>query len=518
MQRISLFIAAILFTLVHGATNDWDVPCFDGKCSYDHPDPTFPASFQISGSRRSVSDITKAGGWTILYCDPTAMEQDVRLVCHSSDCNHLFNGYGAIDTLVRLPESCGKSAFARVANIRIDANQYIPHYVSKRAPWGTDRIKTVYIASIDMNFAAADQTKTDPVAFSVSGSNQVAQNPSSLSQPTRRLWPWDRTINNTFQLATVDIDQAFPALDLQVSCPDLNATVKSDLYTKVHIDMSIIIEATGWIFAIPGVSSFEVTFAFDADFLANLTLSSSASGTADTGQMTLYQQPFGGLNFAGLLTVGPNFKLIAQVQADLQVGVDLTLNLGYTLQDRILFPASGHTAQNPQPSNSVVSLSAANGSVASNTNITAHIIPTLSLEVEVLDGVASASVFLNVDGSLSTDLQLNASSAGDTAGCVDIDAGVSVNVGAEANVGIPGIVEVQTSTEDPLYTHQWAILDKCFGTPGARRRNLTLGSRMPSGRRDLVARDQTLTCPPALKYLVPAVIFANDVASLISKA
>ncbi|KAJ7733078.1 hypothetical protein DFH07DRAFT_968169 [Mycena maculata] len=458
------------------------------------PDSPSEASPAPSGSQNSVSDISKAGGWTIIYCDVNSMQQDVRLVCHSEDCNHLFNGYGATDTL------CGQSAFARVANIRIDPNQYIPHHISKRIPYGTGRVRTVYIASLDMNFAAADQTKTDPVAFSVSGSNQVMLPSSTPSQPVRRVFPFDRTINNTFQLATVDVNETFPGLNLQVSCPDLNATVKSDLFTDLHIDMSITIEATGWIFLVPGVSSFEVTFALDADFLANLTLSASASGAADTGQVTLYQKQFGGLNFAGYL--------IAQVQAELQVGLDLALNLAYNLQDRIVFPPSDHTPQTPQPANSVISLSAVNGSVASNSNITAHIIPTLALEVSALAGVAGASVFLNLDGSLSMDLQLNASSGSTVSGCVDIDAGVSVNVGADAHFGIPNIAEVKTSIEDLLYSHEWTILDKCFGAASTGRRDLIFET--PS--LNLVERDLTLTCPAALKYLVPAVIFASDVA------
>jgi hypothetical protein len=129
MALAAFFLAPILFNVVVGQTNDWNRPCFDGKCSYDHPDPSFPASLQIvstlpfhsswlndfsqSGSHRSVSDISKAGGWTILNCDPHAMEQDVRLVCHSSDCNHLFNGHGAIDTLVRLPENVSIPTLSR---------------------------------------------------------------------------------------------------------------------------------------------------------------------------------------------------------------------------------------------------------------------------------------------------------------------------------------------------------------------------------------------------------------------
>jgi hypothetical protein len=72
--------------------------------------------------------------------------------------------------------------------------------------------------------------------------------------------PWDRTLNDTIHLTTVDVNQTFPALDFHIACPDLNATVKADLYTKLHVDMSVTIEAAGWIFLVPGLSKFEITF------------------------------------------------------------------------------------------------------------------------------------------------------------------------------------------------------------------------------------------------------------------
>jgi hypothetical protein len=58
-----------------------------------------------SGASNAVSDITAAAGWTILNCDAEALAQDIRLACQTADCEHLFEGHGAIDTLIRLPQT-----------------------------------------------------------------------------------------------------------------------------------------------------------------------------------------------------------------------------------------------------------------------------------------------------------------------------------------------------------------------------------------------------------------------------
>ncbi|KAJ6531439.1 hypothetical protein DFH09DRAFT_1409515 [Mycena vulgaris] len=137
-------------------------------------------------------------------------------------------------------------------------------------------------------------------------------------------------------------------------------------------------------------------------------------------------------NCSGLLTVGPNFKLISQITADLEVGLELALNLAYKLQDRVIFPASGHTPQTPQPASSIVSRSTTNASIISNIEITANIIPTLSLAIEALGGVAGASIFFKLAGNLSMGLQ---SSGGPAGSCLDIEAGFWINVGSETHQG-----------------------------------------------------------------------------------
>ena len=126
--RTQLAALALLVPSVLGAANNWNTPCFNGKCAYDvaqsgpHGRSTGSLfivrvfhchlvsavySFPLqAGSVNAISDLTPAAGWTILDCSAGEMGQTIRAVCTGSHaaCAHLYNG-GAKNTIVRLPDS-----------------------------------------------------------------------------------------------------------------------------------------------------------------------------------------------------------------------------------------------------------------------------------------------------------------------------------------------------------------------------------------------------------------------------
>ena len=73
----------------------------------------------------------------------------------------------------------------------------------------------------------------------------------------------------------------------------------------------------------------------------------------------------------------------------------------------------------------------ANPDVGATLGATAHLIPQVSLGVKALDGIASASVFLNLDASLG--LQGSISSAANPQPCLSGNAEINVAVGAEGS-------------------------------------------------------------------------------------
>ncbi|KAK6981307.1 hypothetical protein R3P38DRAFT_2452981, partial [Favolaschia claudopus] len=146
-------------------------PCFHGDCSYD-----IPSSSEVSGLLRvwgaadAISDITPAAGWTILDCEKGALSQDVRLVCHdSSGCPHLAQSTGSVGKLVRLPESCGQSAFARVTRDWLHQDQALPVELASRLRRRDGVLPEVKGLTLDTDFHSTELSQAGPVNFAIHG-------------------------------------------------------------------------------------------------------------------------------------------------------------------------------------------------------------------------------------------------------------------------------------------------------------------------------------------------------------
>jgi len=137
------------------ALNDWSKPCFDGVCNYDvqQTSTSMAGSMTIRGSPYSVSDITPAAGWHIINCTSSTNAQTINVVCMDSSmgCSHLFQK-GAQNTVIRLPEGCGKGPFARVANYWIPSNQTLPASMAATLRKRDEPTPQVHALRLDANF------------------------------------------------------------------------------------------------------------------------------------------------------------------------------------------------------------------------------------------------------------------------------------------------------------------------------------------------------------------------------
>ncbi|KAJ7347727.1 hypothetical protein DFH08DRAFT_649277, partial [Mycena albidolilacea] len=472
-----MFSTALFFALVSSVlaqNNDWTKPCLDGECFYD-----LPAASGVSGTMRvwgaptAISDVTTAAGWTILGCDPTALKQDIRLVCtgDAANCDHLFQGAGAVNTLVRLPQNCGANAFARVARSWVHEDQSIPANLKRRLARRQDETgaaPVVQALALDTDFAAADPANGE-VNIAIAGTNVPGQEgnltvtpppaaPARRSRHQRRglfgfiedqfkkFNSFDKSV--TKSLPPLDIDKKLPVFSQSISCPApaVSAAVSIDVEAKAHAVVSLGMTAVGTVIP-PKMTAFGVFAGLDADLTGTMTFTGSASGSVDSGLIPVFEQGIPGLDFPGLLTIGPTFKIGVQGVANLDVQANAVVTLDYTIDGAKLFFPPADSVQSGgsfTPGNSPLSLSVS-PDVSSKAVLTGHVIPSLDLGVSALGGIGQATVSLTLDAQASATLSLDgsatagvstgsaASASGSVNGCIDVGAGLDVNAGASAD-------------------------------------------------------------------------------------
>ncbi|KAJ7171262.1 hypothetical protein C8R46DRAFT_183561 [Mycena filopes] len=497
------------------AANDWSTPCFDGQCSYD-----IPASSEVSGTLRvwgaadAISDVTTAAGWTILDCQKGALAQDVRLVCHdSAGCPHLTQNTGSVGKLVRLPESCGHGAFARVTKDWVHADQTLPPALASKLRRRDGQLPEVKGLSIDADFNAVDLSQAGPVNFAIHGlTTSLPENPaprrrSRFAQPEHDVS--DRSVISVLQqafqefnsfnqsvmqkLQEVNFKQTFPLFDEKISCPAVGkipafeASVSGSVDACMVANVSLAVTAIGTLLP-ANFTKFGVVVDVDANLEGTLSLSSSAAATLDSGKLKLLTVGIPGLDFPGILTIGPSFVVEAQVSGNVDLALDLTVDLSYCISGaKLFFPPdpfhnnSGRFTPNNSPLNFSVT-----PAVASNAAITAHVIPSLNFGVTAVGGIATSTISVDFDTSSTLTMNLDADgsvSGGSTGvtnktfsgleGCVDIGAGLAINAGADAK-----LFQLELNPNVNLFTKNFDFFKKCFGTQASN-------SSAPRSRREV---------------------------------
>ncbi|KAJ6469153.1 hypothetical protein C8R47DRAFT_1179777 [Mycena vitilis] len=425
------------------ALNDWTVPCTSGECSYDLPSAnnSSSGSLKIWGSNNAITDITKAAGWEIIGCNSSALAQDIRLVCTddpddpNSKCSHLYQEIGAVNKIVRLPENCGASAFARVSKSWVPEDQSIPAAVRRSLVRRDGKTPVVKALALDTNFDAVDYSKTGPVNIAIQGANVPGvptdiQTPSSRrARTTHRRFSIDNALgsikdgidnaassvkaaagdvkdaaesvaskatsavkgaatkveskakavaNNTIDvskdinLKPLTFDKSVNLVNSQINCGKASASLQVDMDANANAQATLSVAATGTIVP-PKLTSMGVIAGMTADVTGTMTMTADITGHVDSGKITLVNLGIPGLDFPGILTVGPSFTLSAQVVGDVDVVMDMTVGLNF--------------------------------------NLTAHLIPSLNLGVSALGGKAKANIFLNLDTNAALEMNLDGSAS-----------------------------------------------------------------------------------------------------------
>ncbi|KAH9053109.1 hypothetical protein EDB87DRAFT_291780 [Lactarius vividus] len=535
------------------AANDWLVPCTQGRCSWDLPaNSGASGTLQVWGPATAISDITPAAGWRIITrCDPAATAQDIQLECADAnpDCDHLFQG-SAVDTIVRLPDGCGPMPFARVA-------RYWTNQSNTVTPRASDA--QVHSLALDTNFAAATPPRNGAVSFTLQGLN----GPSTPSPVHQRSWLSRRgphgsprhithrrsflddalqtlqnatTFNKTItqDLQPVDFNGATNLFNTSVDCTASTASLSLDVDAAVHAAVSLGAVAAGTLVP-PKISEFGLTLGLNGNIDALFSIAANLTGRVSSGTIPLFQIGIPGLSFPGILDIGPEFKVTGEVDADLalaNVGADVRVT--YNLSDvAVIFPpqrCKNGGAFKEGTSEVSVSASPDITDAGASVSVTGHLIPQIDIGLSALGGIASTTVFLNLDASASLNVSAGADGsrgdntaapAGGAQACVDANTELAVNVGAQASF----FDLFNASTGTTLFDKTFPLLQqKCVEVSNsssvlskqpAERRGHALrapldGDNTDKSNSSITSTSQDLGCPLALvtqvNQLVKAII------------
>ncbi|KIK63273.1 hypothetical protein GYMLUDRAFT_40982 [Collybiopsis luxurians FD-317 M1] len=434
--RLSFSLPAIILLVapITHAANDWNTPCFDGVCEYSltaAPGQNGSGTVQIWGSSNAISDITTAAGWQILNCSSTAMAQDICLVCMNNDtagCQHLFQGGDAEGKLVRLPENCGMSAFARVAKSYIPDDQSLPADITARfiRRDGNSSTPEVQGLSLDTNWSAIDPTKYGNVNIAVRGANVPGADVNGTLVPTSSSRRSSRGLtdfvgdaidslkgldsfnfNKSFPLPPISVNKAVTILNKDLKCGPFNLNANVSVDGKASAQISVGAAASGTIIP-PKIDDFAALVLMNGDLDGTLNLNAAISTTFDTGKIEVVPSVgIPGLDFPAVFTVGPSFDISAEATAELDLAADLQVGIVYSISNaQLIFPdKNGQSGGGFNVGDTPLTLSLT-PSVKSTGSLTAHLIPSLNLGVQAFS--ASATVFLDLDASATVALSLDA--------------------------------------------------------------------------------------------------------------
>ncbi|KZW02304.1 hypothetical protein EXIGLDRAFT_760137 [Exidia glandulosa HHB12029] len=500
-------LAGIASASASASLNDWKKPCTGGACTYHagNGHSTAYGILTLKGHSSALSDITPAAGWQISGCSPDWSEgaATVTITCTGSDeemarCAAIFEGETAEDTIVRLPEDCGTGPFARI--------------VSTVETTAFDGGAEEHSVVLDYNF---DQITHDrgEVVFSVTS----AEVDGLVSGPNGPLQTYRRRSNSVVKrisktgkidLPPIDLHKSFNIFNASIDCPvpaeggaGFSAGLDVDVDVGVDAQISFGFTISGKIFP-PKITKFNVFGNLNGSAAAEFDITAHATGKLDTGSIPLYTAGLPGLNFPGILNVGPQFTVTGQLSADLAVEANVKTGVNWVWPNvQMVFPPD-QGASSAQTSNvQTPFVLSVDPSVTATGLITAHVIPRVEVGVKVLSGLAQASVYIDLDASATLDLSIEASATANTRrdgeasgqanGCAKLDGGIDINAGAKG--AIKPIFDKDITFD--IFQTNLNIFNTCFGNPASKTlaaREFKMLPRADIARRDLVCPDLSL--------------------------
>jgi archaellum component FlaG (FlaF/FlaG flagellin family) len=157
----------------------------------------------------------------------------------------------------------------------------------------------------------------------------------------------NKTLNQSLPAINV-VKPAFTILDQNISCPlskdgkttTLTAAVKATMDVDIHVDSDIGAIIAGTIIP-PKISDFALFAGLNADMKGDLNMSANVAGTLNSPRLTIFEIGIPGLDFPGILTIGPSFQVTAGALMTLDLDMDFGVSLDWSIKDgQFFFPSS----------------------------------------------------------------------------------------------------------------------------------------------------------------------------------
>ncbi|MCJ1250761.1 hypothetical protein MMC30_007989 [Trapelia coarctata] len=459
---------------------------------------TSPETIQVSLDKRDGSH------WEVFDCFDAVSEAEhtVRMVCtdesHNSNCDKIHLGNGVPGTILEMPEGCGPGKYAVAVQLETSQNQELPQHLSKRdLPSGA----LVYDLKFDYNFARVPRDLGDTqmridfanedgywnkVVDKAAGQKRKRSLEHFNGNKKRFLeeaWREDKHLSG---LSTEELHKRWFGSDIldwlkgvingvtggpavhhsyvedftaillreSWSCSSgiTAASAQLDVVANTHVAINTNFGLT--IIATLGspidLSNSYLYFRNDGEITAKFTLDALANVNFDTGDMTLLSADKFGAAFAvpGIVTIGPNFKLIAQVEGGITLSAHISAevniakwNVQQTFPD-ISSDWDPKASQDVDPSGTQdltpKDKPLFDASVAANGYLTAHLKPTITFGIEFnknLIPVDPAAVNLVADGFITAYANAGASTSGGASFCYGVDAGAQLY----ASLSVPSV-------------------------------------------------------------------------------
>ncbi|RUS23820.1 hypothetical protein BC938DRAFT_474576 [Jimgerdemannia flammicorona] len=447
-----------------------------------------------------------ASAWKLVGCTNSTRKQKVMAYCTSVEaevhCSDIFNG-GAKDTIIKLPDGCGASPFAHVVKF---------HPTRKSLPQSELRLigkknSIVFELVFDYDFKSIPYKEGQtPMQMHMEFSNL----PGFVEHPNygkpRSYHQWLTGINKPTPPKknagagvrryasendnTIPISHDFAATlaSLEQPCNGFDMTLSVETGGKITGTVSFGYYVSGTIIP-PKIKDHYAYFNGNADVEVELTLSGLVQYNFIGLEVPVVPTiGLPGLNYPGLLTLGPYFEINSALTGDIALYGTITASTGFSMPMVDISIGNGSEPKSTSEGTNFANVKLSD-SLQMSAGLTIALVPQLGVKISVLGGSVDADVSLQpsagvtAGGTVNFDLQTGKPEDP----CVELDGQVSLNWGVGGKIGPWG-----SALTGKIWGIQKKLWSQCFGGGSTTSGRITTKPRR-SGKRDLATR--SMTCP-----------------------